>query len=299
LNNQSILVTGSSGFIGTNLLDELLPKNKILGINNTTDKKKQNYTSLKKDITKLQYREISKEITGIIHLAALTDTQYCEQNPEKCFQTNVLGTLRILEIGRKKDCKIVYVSTNHVYGKPIKLPIRENHPKNPQSAYASSKLVGEYLCEVYSKNYNMDISIVRLFSVYGPNSPRHLVTTRIFEQLGKKSITLGNLNAKRDFVYIKDAIRAITTVYKKNHGFNSYNVGSGKSYSIRNLCDFIKKISGYNPQIRSVSSMIRKNEIKNVVANTSKIQKLGWKNETDILQGLQLTYNWFKNRSKI
>ena len=173
-----ILVTGSQGFIGSHLLNNLVPKNQVIGINTVSDKKKTNYTPIKKDITTLNSNEIPGNLSGVIHLAAITDIGYCNKNPRKCFVTNVLGTQNALEVARKKDCKFVYVSTSHVYGRPVKLPISEDHPRNPTSIYAASKLAGEVSCEGYSRTYGMDVSIVRLFSVYGPNSPPYLVTSR-------------------------------------------------------------------------------------------------------------------------
>ncbi|MDE2590239.1 MAG: GDP-mannose 4,6-dehydratase [Patescibacteria group bacterium] len=293
-----ILVTGSQGFIGSNLLESLLPYNQIIGINKILDKKRANYIPIKKDILKLNPSEVSGSLFGVIHLAAITDVEYCNNNPRKCFEINVLGTQNVLDFARKKDCKFVYVSTSHVYGRPKKLPIEEDHPRNPNSIYAASKLAGEICCEGYSSAYGMDISIVRLFSVYGPRSPKHLVTSRIMSQLNQDFIKLGNLTPRRDFIYITDAIRAIATVLKKSRGFQSYNVGNGKTYSVLDICNIVKKISKRNIPVRSVKSLIRSNEINEITSDPSKVKKLGWKPIIDIKNGLKMTLQWYESNRK-
>lgn len=293
ISDRKILVTGSQGFIGSHLLTELITKNKIIGVNVTLDKRIKNYIPLKKDIIKLTTGNVLGKLYGIVHLAAITDIDFCNKNPHKCFVTNVFGTQKVLEIARKKDCKLVYVSTSHVYGKPIKLPITEEHPKNPESIYAASKLAGEICCEGYANSYGLDISVVRLFSVYGPNSPSHLVTSRIFSQLNHKVIRLGNLHAKRDFIYVTDAVNGVKTVLEKSKRFNVYNIGMEKSYSILAVCNLIKKISAKTTPIQSVRSYLRKNGINEVRSSSSKIRKLGWKPKLDLKKGLELTLNWY------
>jgi len=292
ISDRKILITGSQGFIGSHLLTELIIKNKIIGVNVILDKRTKNYIPLKKDILKLTAGDALGKLYGIVHLAAITDIDFCNKNPHKCFATNVLGTQKVLEIARKKDCKLVYVSTSHVYGKPIKLPITEGHPKNPESIYAASKLAGEICCEGYANTYGLDISVVRLFSVYGPNSPSYLVTSRIFSQINNRVIRLGNLHAKRDFIYVKDAVNGVKTVLEKSKRFNVYNIGMGKSYSILAVCNLIKKISAKTTPIQSVRSYLRKNDINEIRSNSSKIRKLGWKPKFDLKKGLELTLKW-------
>jgi len=292
ISDRKILITGSQGFIGSHLLTELVKKNKIIGVNVTLDKRIKNYIPIKKDILKLTAGDTLGKLYGIVHLAAITDINFCNKNPHKCFVTNVLGTQKVLEIARKKDCKLVYVSTSHIYGKPIKLPITEGHPKNPESIYAASKLAGEICCEGYANTYGLDISVVRLFSVYGPNSPSYLVTSRIFSQINNRVIRLGNLHAKRDFIYVKDAVNGVKTVLEKSKRFNVYNIGMGKSYSILAVCNLIKKISAKTTHIQSVRSYLRKNDINEIRSNSSKIRKIGWKPKFDLKKGLELTLKW-------
>jgi len=291
---KKILITGHNGFIGSYLVKSLSNYN-LIGISETINKKNE-ITQIKKNITKLTIDDLPKDIFCIIHLAALTDVKFCQDNPIKCFDVNINGTLNILEITKQLGSKLIFISTSHVYGNPKKVPITEDYTTHPESIYSGSKLAGEILCESYSKSYNLDISILRLFSVYGPNSPPHLVTSRIISQLlTKNNISIGNTFPKRDFIFIDDVIRAISVVLENSSGFNIFNIGSGKSHSILELCTLLQKISGKNSTIKSIKSLKRKNETPEIVSNNSKIKKLGWKPSTSILDGLKITYDWFMN----
>jgi len=290
---KQILLTGSMGFIGLHFLKKLTSQYYVIGINNILDKKTDNYHPIKKNITKLTLNDIPNNLHSIIHLAAITDTKYCEQHPQKCFDTNVCGTQNLLEIARKRDVKFVYVSTSHVYGKPTKLPIKENDPKQPISIYGSSKLAGEINCMGYAHSYGMDLSIARLFSVYGPQSPLHLVTSRIMSQLKANYVSLGNLKSERDFIFIDDVISALQIILRKTSGYNEYNVGNGKSYSIQKICEIIKKLSKHNTPIKSSNQLLRKNDVEKIVSDPTKLKKLGWKSKISIYSGLKQTWNWF------
>jgi len=293
---KTILLTGHSGFIGSHLTKSFSNKFNIFGISNKIIPNSE-ITQIKKDIKNISIKDVPKEIFCIIHLAALTDVDYCNNYPTKTFQTNIFGTQNLLEIARKTNSKFIYLSTSHVFGNPKQIPINENNPKQPTSIYSASKLTGEILCESYSKTYGLDISIARLFSIYGPNSPKHLVTSKIIQQLLKGNIVkLGNTSPKRDFLYIDDVINALKIILKNTKGFNSYNIGSGKSYSIENLCKCLIKISNKNIQLKSKKSLSRTKDISNIVANCSKIKKLGWKPQMKLNDGLKITYDWFETR---
>ena len=285
---KKILVTGYGGFIGSKLTDRLEKKYDVVGVSNVKNSI-PSITKIRKDIRKLSSNDVPKDISHIIHLAALSDISYCQENPSECFDVNIRGTQNLLEIARKIGSKFLFVSTSHVYGTPIKLPINENHPKNPSSIYASSKLAGEIISGSYAKNYGIDVSIVRLFSVYGPNSPHHLVISRIVNQMrSSNEIKLGNLYPKRDFVFVDDVVSAIELVTKKSSGFEVFNIGSGTSFSIREICKILQQLSGKKITIRSAPSLKRKQEVRNVISDISKIIKLGWSPQTPLRTGLQI-----------
>lgn len=290
---KKVLVTGHTGFIGSNLVSELVfKKYQVTGV--SREVKKNSIKQLKKDLLNIESKDVSKN-SVIIHMAALTDVQYCQAHPVECFKVNVNGTQHILELARKKDCKLIYLSTSHVYGTPAYLPIDEEHPRNAFSIYSASKIGGEICCESYARSYGMNISIIRPFSVYGPKSPPHLVTSKIISQLLlHKDVKIGNLFPKRDFIYVTDVVKAIEVILKNLNGLQIYNVGTGTSYSILEICTILKKLSNKNIPIISSKSLSRKNEVSEIVSNPSKIKKLGWEPVTTIQQGLKTTLDSYK-----
>lgn len=295
---EKIVVTGHTGFIGTNLVSTFgSAKYKITGISRILWKN-SGIKQIKKDLRQIVPNDIDKN-SIIIHLAAMTDFTLCEKNPTECFSVNVLGTQNILEIARKKNCKVVYLSTSHVYGRPTKIPINEQHARNASSIYSASKIGGEVCCESYATSYGIDISIIRPFSIYGPGSASHLVTSKIITQLlSKNTIKLGNLFPRRDFVYITDVTRAIEIVVNNLCGFNIYNVGTGKSHSIREICKILMKLSKKNIPVIQLRSISRKQEIVKIVSDSTRIKNIGWESTVNIQQGLKMTLDWYENNLK-
>jgi len=294
---KTVLVTGYNGFIGSNLIPELQEKFNIIGISRLKHpdvKIKQ----IKHDISKINKINLPKKISTIIHLAALTDVNFCQNNVEKAFINNIQGTQQVLELARKKDSNVIFLSTSHVYGKIKNNPIEEKHEKNPSSVYGITKLAGEIICKLYSNSYGLNIAIPRLFSIYGPYSPTYSVTSNIIRQvLTKKSFQLGNTKPKRDFLYIKDAINAILLIMKKNKKFNDYNIGSGKSYSILEICNLVKQISNQDDHfIKTVRTKLRKNDFSDIICNSSKVRKLGWKPKISLEEGFERTIYWYNQR---
>lgn len=295
---KKILVTGYNGFIGSNLVEELLSAGyHVIGLSNKREEKKRNFTHIQKDIRKLNECDLPKGISHIVHLAAVTDVSFCQKNPAECMDINVNGTQNMLEIARKTCAKFLQLSTSHVYGTPTRLPIKEDHPCKPSSIYASSKLVSEIIAESYSRAYKMDVSVVRLFSIYGPYSTEHLVTSKVISQLlDENFISLGNLFPQRDFLYVKDAVKAIELVLRKTKGFEIYNVGYGKSHSILDLVKILRKIANKNIPIKSSKKQIRKSDADRIVSDSSKIRSLGWKPTTSFHDGLKKTFDWFESQ---
>ena len=277
---KKILITGSSGLIGKNLVENLLAEYNITGLSKQQKSSKSNH--IIKDISKITSKDF-KNIFCIIHLAAITDLKVCKDYPDQCIATNVLGTQKILESARKNNCKVIYASTSHVYGIPKKLPINETTSTSPTSMYAGSKLAGEILCESYHNQFDMDISIARIFSVYGPKSGKQYVLSNILSQLKKSNIIkLGNINSRRDFIFISDVINAFKIILNNINGFNIYNVGAEKSYSIKEICKKFEKLHGKKIIIKSTVKQNSKFDAKNIVCDATKLKKLGWKLNTSL-----------------
>jgi len=290
---DKVLVTGFNGFLGSHIVEFLINKGiEVYGIGNGP--KIHGVNKISNDI--ITANKIPKEISCIIHLAALTDINYCQSNPKKCLETNVIGTLNMLELARKNNSKFIFSNSGRIFGKPSRLPIDENAKIHPLSLYDVSKSLGETICKSYAQKYGLDVCTLRFFSVYGPKSPQYSVINKIITQiLTKDKIVLGDLSPKRDFLYVLDCVRAINLVRKRKlHGFQKFNVGTGKSFSIRNLCNKLIKISNKKITVESNKKFHRKSEIPNLVCDNKKLRKLSWKPKFDLDKGLKLTFDWFK-----
>lgn len=292
---KKILITGVTGFIGTHLIPQLIENHKVIGISKNKIKSSKNFISYNVDITNKNFK-IKNKFTDIIHMAAHSDVNYCNLNPTKCYELNVKSTQKMLEIARKNDSNFIFLSSSHVYGNPIKQPIVENSLCNPSTHYASSKRMSEILCETYAKTYGLDIQVARLFSVYGPKSPKSNLIFNIIDQIINNSkIILGNTYPKRDFIFISDVIIGLTKILNsKKKGFQIYNIGSGKSTSVENIVKNCLDISNKKLKIISSKEKRRKNEITDIQANISKMKKeFKWKTEISLKKGLEITYNHY------
>jgi nucleoside-diphosphate-sugar epimerase len=286
-----ILITGSSGFLGSHLVQRLANNHEIFGISKKSD-------ALSKNIGKniLTLKKIPSDIDCIIHLAALTDVQYCQNNPKECFEINFMGTQNMLDLARKNDCKFILPTSSLIFGNPKKPTLSENSPINPITIHGASKAACEIISKSYSNLYGMNIITTRLFSIYGPNNPSYSIIHRIISQLlNNKKIILGNTSTKRDFLFVSDFTCAIELLVNSNlNGFEQFNIGSGSSNSILSICKKLLKISGKSIPIKIDKNLIRPNDIKNLISDSSKLQKLGWKPKISLEKGLEITYDWFK-----
>ncbi len=291
---HKILITGSSGFIGSNLIPELSKNHKIVGISKNKSKYSKEFISQNIDITKSNFI-LQNHFRKIIHMAAFTDVNFCNLNPTKCYELNVKATQKMLEIARKNDSDFIFLSSSHVYGNPIKLPISETDICYPLTHYASSKKMSEILCETYSKTYGLNIRIARVFSGYGPNSSESNIIYKIIHQIINNSkVTLGNISPKRDFIFISDIISGlIKIINSKKSGFQIYNLGSGKSTSIEDIVKNCFNLSNKNLKLISSRKNSRKNEIPDVRANISKMKsEFDWKPQISLKRGLEITHNY-------
>ena len=297
---SSFLITGSSGFLGKHLVSSIEKNHKVLGLSNDAQyNKSKNFSHLQLNLKKKKI-EIKQSISTIVHLAAMSDITLCNKNPSLCYDINISGTKKMLDICRKKDANFIFASSSYVYGHPKKLPISEKEPLKPNSIYGASKILAESLCEGYAKIYGLNITVLRFFSIYGPNSPNHNIIFNIIkQQLKSPNITIGNRKPKRDFVYVDDVINAIKLVSKNQKGFDILNVGSGKSFSIEYICKKIAKISKKKQKIVTDNKKVRKNDIPEMRCSYGRIKKIhNWKPKISIDYGLAKTYDYYLNMKK-
>tara|TARA_X000001036_G_C20525449_1_gene743915 strand:- start:133 stop:993 length:861 start_codon:yes stop_codon:yes gene_type:complete len=275
---MNIAITGSTGFLGI----ELCKKIKILNHNIIHINKRSGY-----DIA--DYKTLSNvpEFDLLIHLAAETYIPDSYIDPIKFYNTNVLGTMNMLELCRKYNAKIIYTSS-YIYGVPEKLPIDEKHKIQPSNPYSESKYLGENLCKAYYRDFDVSYMILRPFNIYGPNQNKNFLLSKIINSAKDGLVELMDSRPKRDYIYIDDVISAYTAIIQKGFVKNLIiNIGSGESYSISEILDIVQKNIKNNFKVVYLNKY-RKNEILDTVADISLAKEtIGWTPATSIKQGIK------------
>ena len=284
LNGKRILVTGSSGFVGKNLVEELKRHN--VGVVTLTDPEGHRI-----DVRDWQKIKKINDIDMVYHLAAKTYVPFSFENPRETYEVNVLGTLNILELSRLRDVeKIVFVSS-YVYGQPRYLPIDEKHPVQPTNPYMRSKVLGEELCRAYNNDFGIKCIILRPFNIYGVGQSGDFLIPSIISQLQGGKIKLKDSEPKRDYIYVSDLLNALIAAGKCNGYFEIFNIGYGESYSVKEIVDKIVQLYGKDVKINYKNER-RKSEIMDVVADIGKAkEKLCWEPKVSIAEGLKRCVN--------
>jgi len=300
-----IFVTGGAGFIGQNLVELLLKDGHNVTIfDNFSNSSKNMISSLLNDGAKLVegditlQDEISNAISGhglVIHLAAKIGVENSIKFPKETFLTNVDGTINVLNACVKHEIKnVIAASTAAVYGEPENpnIPFSEDQKTSPTSPYAESKLKMEQLIQVFSKKHNLNSIILRIFNVYGPGQSTEYagVITKFLEKISKNEAIeiFGDGLQTRDFVSIQDVVESIFCAISKIEGKQGsiYNIGSGKSISIKELAKYMISISNQNLVIKYLDE--RKDEIRFSLADISLAKKiLNYNPKTEFKNGIK------------
>ena len=271
----SILVTGSKGFIGKHLLEKLSRLEII-------------YKEFDGDIKKTEsFGHFNNEsISRVIHLAGISIVTESWEDPVTYYHNNTFGTLNVLEFCKEKKIPLIFISS-YVYGIPDEMLITEETPPKPNNPYAHSKYMAEQMCEFYSASYDIPITVLRPFNVYGKGQSENFVIPHIINQvLNEDKIIIKDLNPKRDYIYVDDVADAIITTLKCEKKYSVYNVASGISHSVKELIEIIQDLARTEKPIISENNT-RKNEINNIEVDISKTMKeLNWHPSTSIKNGL-------------
>ena len=251
LEGTKILVTGGAGFIGFHLSKKLvgLPA-KVIIYDNLSSGRMENV----RDVPKAEFVEgdilNSKQLYSldkadlIFHLAAQVVVPYSMENPIEDFETNARGTLNVLEKARKDDSRIIFASSAAVYGNPSIMPTPESYGFHPFSCYGLSKVVGEEYCEMYAKQYGLDVTVLRFANVYG--SRCHGVISDFFDKISRnrsKLEIIGTGLQSRDFVHVSDVVEALLSAAALEKALGeTFNIGFGKTTKIIDLAKLILKI---------------------------------------------------------
>ena len=229
--NKKVLIAGYTGFIGAHLMKKL-GLNKFITIIPISRSNGFNLTSNPKifDI----------ECDVIVNLSGVVGIERSWEEPGIFYKDNYLTTLNLLELARKNDASIVHISS-YVYGVPEYLPVDEKHPVQSYNPYASSKILSEDLCKDYGRNFNIPVTILRPFNIYGTNQPtKFLISELVNSAINGNNVDIYDMNAKRDYLWVEDLVNGITKVVNNQKtGVNIYNIGSGVSHSAKEIVDII------------------------------------------------------------
>ena len=307
LKNKEILVTGGCGFIGSEIVKQLslLGANVTIIDNLSSGKEKyiQDLSNVKLITADLlddhAIKSVVKDKEYVINNAALPFIPDSYYMPKKFFDVNVNATisLALAVIKEKKAKRFVHISSSEIYGTARYTPMDENHQTTPQSTYAVSKLAGERVVFTMHKEHNLPAVIIRPFNSFGPNITQPYIIPEIIRQMEKNDvIKLGNLNAKRDLTYVTDTARGIIlSLVKEGVIGEVINIGSQRSFSIRELVSLISEIMDKKVSVEVDPSRFRPYDVDTLICNYERATKLlGWKPEITVKEGLEKTVEWAK-----
>jgi len=319
---KKVIVTGGSGFIGSNLV-KLLLKKKYFVINidslkysanpyNTKNlNKNKNYVFFKLDLNnKNQIIKILKKYKpyGIFNLAAETHVDRSIDNPFSFIHSNILGTYNLLEsiLAYKKRIKLVHISTDEVYGDVIKGRSDEKSQYNPSSPYSSSKASADHLVKSYIRTYKISAVISNCCNNYGPNQfPEKLIPKLIYNIINNKPLPIyGKGKNSREWMHVQDHCEALLLIYLKGKLGENYNVGSGMNLKNVDIANKLLKISRKNflKKSKKVKIIFVKDrpghDIRYALNNKKIKEKLGWSPKIPLEKGLSQTFNWYLNNQK-
>ena len=312
---KNVLITGADGFIGSHLTEalleagynvkafvyynsfnnwgwlDILPKEKLSQI--------EIFTGDIRDPNGV--RTVMKGVDMVFHLAALIAIPFSYHSPDSYVDTNIKGTLNVLQAARDLETsRVLVTSTSEVYGTARYVPIDEHHPFQGQSPYSATKIGADRLAESFYRSFDMPISIVRPFNTYGPRQSARAVIPTIISQLlaGKKEIKLGSLTPTRDFNFVKDTANGFIEIAKTDKTIGEeINIATQQEISIGELAQEI--INQINPKAKIVCEEQRlrpeKSEVNRLLGSNEKIMRLtNWKPQYTFKQGIEETIKWMR-----
>lgn len=315
MTSKKILVTGADGFIGSHLVETLLEEGyavKAFVYYNSFNSNGWLDTLPEKTLSQIEIfagdirdpygvKKALSDVGSVMHLAALIAIPFSYHSPDSYVDTNIKGTLNVLQAARELGLERVLVtSTSEVYGTAQYVPIDEKHPFQGQSPYSASKIGADRIAESFFRSFETPVTIVRPFNTYGPRQSARAVIPTIISQLlsGEEQIKLGLTTPTRDFNFVKDTCLGFVEILKsvKTIG-EEINIASGTEISVGDLAQ--KLITLINPKARLIQEEVRlrpaKSEVERLLGCNKKIQKLTtWRPATSLDEGLAATIEWIR-----
>lgn len=320
MNKKKVLVTGADGFIGSHLVEELLNQgydvrafcmynsfNTWGWLDNLSKE-----TLAKIDIFTGDVRDPNGVRTAmqgcdiVYHLAALIAIPYSYHSPDSYVDTNVKGTLNILQAARDLELeRVIVTSTSEVYGTAQFVPITEAHPRQPQSPYSASKIGADCMAESFYRSFDLPVTIVRPFNTYGPRQSARAIIPTIITQLlaGFEEIKLGDLSPTRDLLFVKDTAKGFIAIANSTELIGQdCNIATNSEITMQAMADTILALINPKAKIIQDEQRIRpaKSEVFRLFGDNSKIiEHTDWKPNYTLEQGLSETIEWFSDKNNL
>jgi NAD dependent epimerase/dehydratase len=310
------LVTGAGGFIGSHLVERLVREGwRVRAFLRYTSENSRGWLKdLPADVARevefihgdIRDRDIvfkaSLGCQRVYHLAALIGIPYSYETPAAYVQTNIVGTLNVLEAARNLGDsleRVIHTSTSESYGTALTVPICETHPLQAQSPYAASKIAADKLAESYHRSFGLRVATIRPFNVFGPRQTmRAVIPTIIVQCLSADVVRIGNLEATRDFTFVSDTVRGFLAVGDTSAAVGRVlNIGTGDEHSIRDVYERVCRIVGRSPELHVDAERVRPaaSEVDRLVADASLAGSLaGWEPQLNFDEGLRETVKWIE-----
>ena len=314
---NNVLVTGADGFIGSHLTEELVKKgynvkafvyynsfNTWGWLDSLPQDIMQNVEIFTGDIRDPNgVRTAMNKVDGVFHLAALIAIPFSYHSPDSYVDTNIKGTLNVLQAARDKNCieRVLVTSTSEVYGTAQYTPIDEKHPFQGQSPYSATKIGADRLAESFYRSFNLPVTIVRPFNTYGPRQSARAVIPTIITQLlsGTTEIKLGSLTPTRDFNYVKDTVSGFISIAESEKTIGEeINIATQREISIGELAQTIVDLINPSAKIVCDDQRLRpeKSEVNRLLGSNQKIQRLtGWIPKYTLQEGISETITWLRD----
>jgi len=317
---NKVLVTGADGFIGSHLTEQLVRAgHDVRAFVYYNSFNSWGWLDSIEEAVLSQIEVVSGDIrdasgvdsatsgcSHVLHLAALIAIPFSYNSPDAYVQTNVTGTLNVLQAARRHNIQhLVCTSTSETYGTAQRVPIDEDHPLNAQSPYAATKTAADQLALSFHKSFDLPVSVIRPFNTFGPRQSARAVIPTVIGQIaaGEREIKLGSLHPTRDFTFVTDTARGFIQLMSSDRGIGQVtNLGTGYEISIGDTVSLIAQVMGASVEVQQREERERppNSEVERLVACTRKARDLiGWAPEFSghegLTRGLQLTAEWFQD----
>ena len=312
-----VLVTGSDGFIGSHLVESLIRGgyevrafvlynsfNSHGWLDKCDPKIKGKFEVFQGDIRDPNgVREAMRGCELVLHLAALIAIPFSYHSPDTYVDTNIKGTLNILQAAREFGVKVIHTSTSEVYGTAEFVPITEQHPLKGQSPYSATKIAADQLAFSFYSSFELPVTIIRPFNTFGPRQSARAVIPTIISQLasGQQKIKLGAVHPTRDFNFVEDTVRGFIAAINRSEAYGEViNIGSNFEISIKDTVNLIASLMDISVEIVTENQRLRpqKSEVERLWASNQKAKKLldwepNFQGLDGLKQGLTQTISWF------